>query len=200
MGDINWLLSSLAQSSAAIIAILGGFIVSRIITMAIEKRRIELEANAATNQRDEIEEQVVRMTTQLGQLSEDVHRATADTHPKSEEVTRLDERLHNINDELAGCQQTLEQHKLATKSINESWNDYLFGSLKPKEMAIGLLIFAYFGLAGLVYPLVLMAQIQNQVRWWNSWLPVFAFVSALALVFYFIIRQIGGLAKFEGRA
>jgi len=50
--DPNWLLSTSAQSAAAIVAIIGGFLVSRLVTMSAERngllrRREEIDALAA---------------------------------------------------------------------------------------------------------------------------------------------------------
>jgi len=46
MGDPNWLLSALAQSSAAIIAIIGGFILTRVIGLFSEKRLLRSEISS----------------------------------------------------------------------------------------------------------------------------------------------------------
>lgn len=40
MADPNWLMSTIAQTTAAIVAIVGGFIVSRLISMSIEKESL----------------------------------------------------------------------------------------------------------------------------------------------------------------
>lgn len=39
MFDVNWLLSATAQSTAAIVAILGGFIATRLMTDMDQKKR-----------------------------------------------------------------------------------------------------------------------------------------------------------------
>jgi hypothetical protein len=38
--DPNWLLSSVAQSAAALVAIIGGFLVSRLVSLAVERNRL----------------------------------------------------------------------------------------------------------------------------------------------------------------
>jgi len=49
MGDPNWLLSTCAQASAAIIAIIGGFFVNRIMILYSEKNGITSELNNINN-------------------------------------------------------------------------------------------------------------------------------------------------------
>ncbi|QNO38662.1 hypothetical protein H4J02_06635 [Protaetiibacter sp. SSC-01] len=50
MSDPNWLLSTLAQSTAAIVAIVGGFLVSRLVQLSSEKEGLR---RRLTNARDE---------------------------------------------------------------------------------------------------------------------------------------------------
>ena len=40
IGDPNWLYSTIAQSSAAIVAIIGGFITASVLTLTAEKRNL----------------------------------------------------------------------------------------------------------------------------------------------------------------
>jgi hypothetical protein len=46
--DVNWLYSAAAQSAAAIVAILGGFITSRILMLNAEKRSLQNQYNSVT--------------------------------------------------------------------------------------------------------------------------------------------------------
>lgn len=64
MADPNWLLSTSAQSAAAIVAIVGGFLVSRLVTLSAERnslirRRDEVGAllNVKESEREELEGQ-----------------------------------------------------------------------------------------------------------------------------------------------
>ena len=41
MTDPNWLLATMAQSAAALVAIIGGFLVSRVITLSTERRGLD---------------------------------------------------------------------------------------------------------------------------------------------------------------
>lgn len=52
MTDPNWLLATMAQSAAAMVAVIGGFLVSRIITLTVERQSLdrrsrELQATTA---------------------------------------------------------------------------------------------------------------------------------------------------------
>src|SRR5205085_1660535 len=49
--DPNWLLSSTAQSAAALVAIVGGFLVSRVITLSTERQGLERRLRAAEVER-----------------------------------------------------------------------------------------------------------------------------------------------------
>lgn len=51
MSDPNWLLSTLAQSTAAVVAIVGGFLVSRLVQLSSEKEGLR---RRLTNARDEL--------------------------------------------------------------------------------------------------------------------------------------------------
>ncbi len=53
MSDPNWLLSTLAQSTAAIVAIVGGFLVSRLVQLSSEKEGLR---RRLTNLRDELKQ------------------------------------------------------------------------------------------------------------------------------------------------
>jgi hypothetical protein len=50
--DLNWLLSTIAQSTAALVAIIGGFVITRVITEQTERsnafriREVELDASS----------------------------------------------------------------------------------------------------------------------------------------------------------
>ena len=55
--DVNWLYSAAAQSAAAIVAILGGFITSRILMLNAEKRSLQNQYNSATKRVELLTEQ-----------------------------------------------------------------------------------------------------------------------------------------------
>jgi hypothetical protein len=58
VADPNWLYSSIAQSSAAIVAIIGGFITSSVLTRSSEKRSLAKNCEAAKNRLALLDEQV----------------------------------------------------------------------------------------------------------------------------------------------
>ena len=55
--DPNWLYSATAQSAAAIVAILGGFITSRVLTLNAEKRSLKNQYEEATQRLSVLEQQ-----------------------------------------------------------------------------------------------------------------------------------------------
>ena len=53
MTDPNWLLATMAQSAAALVAIVGGFLVSRVVTLASEREGLEQRARDLERQRQD---------------------------------------------------------------------------------------------------------------------------------------------------
>lgn len=53
MTDPNWLLATMAQSAAALVAIAGGFLVSRVVTLASERQGLERRARELEQQTQE---------------------------------------------------------------------------------------------------------------------------------------------------
>ena len=51
--DPNWLLATMAQSAAALVAIVGGFLVSRVVTLASEREGLEQRARDLERQRQD---------------------------------------------------------------------------------------------------------------------------------------------------
>ena len=58
MTDPNWLLATMAQSAAAMVAVIGGFLVSRIITLSVERQSLDRRSR-------ELEEKTVEVETAL---------------------------------------------------------------------------------------------------------------------------------------
>ena len=55
--DLNWLYSSMAQSGAAITAILGGFITSRVLALNAEKRSLKNQLDAMIHRLSLVQEE-----------------------------------------------------------------------------------------------------------------------------------------------
>ena len=58
MTDPNWLLATMAQSAAAMVAVIGGFLVSRIITLSVERQSLDRRSR-------ELKEKTAEMETAL---------------------------------------------------------------------------------------------------------------------------------------
>src|SRR3954452_21681256 len=65
--DVNWLLSSLAQSTAALIAIVGGLLVSRYVSLHAEQ-------SAAGRRVDDLDRRVAAATQRLQDARADIDR------------------------------------------------------------------------------------------------------------------------------
>lgn len=84
MFDVNWLLSATAQSTAAIVAILGGFIATRLMTDSSKRKEIEAHIKDID---DEITFKKARATKLYGELLED--RAVDFIHDHSKQICRI---------------------------------------------------------------------------------------------------------------
>ena len=63
MTDPNWLLATMAQSAAAMVAVIGGFLVSRIITLSVERQSLDRRSR-------ELEEKTAEVETALRRARE----------------------------------------------------------------------------------------------------------------------------------
>lgn len=84
MFDVNWLLSATAQSTAAIVAILGGFIATRLMTDSSKRKEIEAHIKDID---DEITFKKARATKLYGELLE--YRAIDFIHDHSKQIWRI---------------------------------------------------------------------------------------------------------------
>lgn len=55
MADPNWLLATMAQSAAAMVAVIGGFLVSRIITLSVERQSLDRRSRELEEKTAEVE-------------------------------------------------------------------------------------------------------------------------------------------------
>jgi len=84
MFDVNWLLSATAQSTAAIVAILGGFIATRLMTDSSKRKEIEAHIKDID---DEITFKKARATKLYGELLEDL--AVDFIHDHAKQICRI---------------------------------------------------------------------------------------------------------------
>jgi len=96
IGDPNWLYSTIAQSSAAIVAIVGGFITHSVLTLAAEKRSL-------INQKKDKETRIQTLSNKKGNLLKELEpkeilsflNSIADELINSGKVFSLEEILQN---------------------------------------------------------------------------------------------------------
>ena len=60
MTDPNWLLATMAQSAAAMVAVIGGFLVSRIITLSVERQSLDRRSRELGEKTAEVETALCR--------------------------------------------------------------------------------------------------------------------------------------------
>jgi hypothetical protein len=129
MADPNWLLSTTSQSAAAIVAIVGGFLVSRVIGLTAERnalnaRRDETQAalDHARSQLDEAEERLLRLD--IADFLDLAVKALLEeeSYPPIEEMVAKVEYQARSPDELsADYKKVVALVKDARERIRQSW-------------------------------------------------------------------------------
>jgi len=98
IGDPNWLYSTIAQSSAAIVAIVGGFITATVLMLTSEKRSLKNQLADKKSQlkaREVYRDQVV-LGENMEEWEERVRPRTEDISLKFE-ITNLETRLRTFS-------------------------------------------------------------------------------------------------------
>lgn len=72
--DPNWFLSTVAQSAAAIVAIAGGFLISKVITISSERGAMKAEVRHTLNQIEALKERKKHLGTPVNASGENVHQ------------------------------------------------------------------------------------------------------------------------------
>ncbi|MDO8308916.1 MAG: hypothetical protein Q7V58_11235 [Actinomycetota bacterium] len=152
--DVNWLLSAITQSAAALIAIVGGLLVSRYVSLHAEQQgarrraddlqRREVEAQAQLEQclrdidlyyvDDFLDDDVVfkSIIRQKGGATVDEVLADKDTDGGQLNLELLAEQLASLEGELVAASVVLRQEVIATKE-HVGWVDFKRG----KDFEVG---------------------------------------------------------------
>lgn len=119
--DLNWLYSTIAQSSAAIVAIIGGFITHSVLMLAAEKRslknqrtdkEIRLEALREEEERLLEESEALKVREFLNYVIDEL--TVADEWPSFEVMMETHPQTQNLNREKLKC----EYEKLAKQTLD----------------------------------------------------------------------------------
>lgn len=118
--DPNWLFATYAQSTAAIVAILGGFIVSRILSLSAQKNNIKAEI-------EDLDTNISTNLTEHNQEKEKVIEYFIHSDLSSRSLDNFSEKVDEINIE-EFLKLKLEDDQLTTL------NNFLIKNLTPEDI------------------------------------------------------------------
>lgn len=165
--DPNWYLSTVVQSSAALIAIIGGFLVSRLVSLTAQRSEFVQKKSNLNNRRK----------ASLQELSANKALPTNNEtdEAKKQKKQEVEHAVKFLDDELS-----------ALKRMDE---------IKPGIIAIvkGFGALLYFGLVGIIYPLFLMTRHPVIINALGRDIVFFGFVSGFIALLIFIIDLLWNL-------
>lgn len=107
IGDPNWLYSTIAQSSAAIVAIVGGFITASVLMLTSEKRSLKHQLTDRETRLEALKEEEGRLSEEYGtmRVAEFIDTITdelikEDELPSLEVVTQRHPKTRNLDPEI----------------------------------------------------------------------------------------------------
>jgi hypothetical protein len=171
ISDPNWLYSTIAQSSAAIVAILGGFITASLLMLLAEKRSI---MNQLKDREARLDGLVSRSGGLFGGGGGFFGISEKDDSEKFSKSFREDEIS------------SLEQE---VKSLEDRLN--ILGY--PKNLGWGIAVLSYLAVFGILSPILVMAF--NAFFTWIKVLVVVTFSFGIVGLLSYIITQMKALRK-----
>lgn len=212
--DPNWLLSSTAQSAAALVAIVGGFLAGRLLALnsdrdAAHRRLSSIEA-ALTSALEEKE----RVSTTLDAFKREQEERIARQVEEAERgsMSRRSPFLANMSAEVAMARlipipEQQEERDLTERKVHATWRvrqleaerDQLnrdIASLRvPDDLRRGFLVLVFFAISGIVFPIIVMAWQPDRVSVLLRALIVLGFVAGLGALAYFISSLISSAER-----
>jgi hypothetical protein len=208
--DPNWLLSSTAQSAAALVAIVGGFLAGRLLALnadrdAAHRRLSDIETELTSALKEE-----ERVSTALVAFKREQDERIARQVEEAEErgsMSRSSPLFAGVSAEVAMARiipipEQQEERDLTERKADATWRvrqleaerDQIkreIASLRvPDDLRRGFLILVFFAISGIVFPIIVMAWQPDRVSVLLRALIVLAFVAGLAALAYFIFSLI----------
>ena len=197
MPDPNWLPSTLVQSTATIVAIIAGFLVSRVLSLATEK-------NSLGNIIDDLTTEYDAKIKRLNKLQ--------DSFDESEQPEEPSENTGYLRSMLPIER---ESAKVKAAKINQQQNEYNYldvecnvienkirdlsnklESIKqPKGLSWGILALLYFSMVGIIIPLSFLPISSQAFTAWHKWIFFSLFITGLITVFSYLFYSIRNLSK-----
>jgi len=195
--DPNWYLSTVVQSSAALIAIIGGFLVSRLVSLTSQRSEfVQKKSNLNNRRKSALQE--------LSVFKRDQERAARQKHVSRFLGGASKNLLIPEPVPLPDSSLTTEDVKLQKKQDVEHMVKFLddelsalvkLDEIRPGIIAIikGFIALSYFGIVGVIYPLFLMTKNPVVVDALSRDIVFFGFVSGFVALLFFIIDLLWNL-------
>lgn len=167
ISDPNWLYSTIAQSSAAIVAVIGGFITANLLMLLAEKRSI-------TNQLKDREARLDGLVSRGG----GIFGGGGGLFGRG----RKDDSESFREDEISSLEREVE-------SLEGRLNILSY----PKNLGWGIAILGYLAVFGILSPILVMAL--DAFLTWIKVLVVVTFSFGIAGLFSYLIMQMKALRK-----
>lgn len=215
--DPNWLLSSTAQSAAALVAIVGGFLAGRLLALSADKSAAErrLRTTSVALESAESEESVASSALHRWQQDRD-EREKTEIEQYEREVAEVQRDLSSGTRQwaamplppLRSLTEVQEERDLVERATDASWRvrhltaerDQIARELAslqvPADLKRGFRVLVVFALLGVVLPIVIMATQPVTVSPFIRLLVVLSFVLGFGWLVVFIF---GLIAAAESR-
>lgn len=170
MYDINWLLSATAQCTATIVAILGGFIATRLMSNSTKRKEIQMRI-------EDIDAEIKLKEPKIFYLKILLYGESLSKGKVSISEEKKDEYAGlKINQEIL----TQERDRLSyrQKSLEQ-----------PKDVLIGLVVLAFYAIIGILFPLIfiIVAPVDELISTIIGWADITFFaVGLFILILYFV--------------
>src|SRR3972149_827768 len=164
--DPSWLYSTIAQSSAAIVAIIGGFITASVLNLLAEKRSLTNQFRA--KQAD------------LQALDNNDHKMRYEIHP-------IDYKVQT--ETLVQIERDIERTKTEVSELKERLDAFSY----PPNLKMGVYILGFLAVFGIILPVIVITG--ETFYSWLKWLVTSLFSLGIIGVFIYIAFQIKELRR-----
>lgn len=174
--DPNWLLSTMAQSAAALVAIVGGLIVTRVISLRGEVNSIDLE-------RAKIEQRQATIEVGLQRRHEELSPLSARLAEDKVMSTHAADRLQLLRDEIGDLDEEAGELVARDGYLDQRRQELVV----PSDLLGARRVLTYFGVLGVALPVVVMWFGGADVQWARA-LSVVGFLGGLGGVGTYLWR------------
>ncbi len=177
MEDLDWLLSAIMQSSAALVAIVGGFLITRLSGLPAKKAALDDEIESLEATWEDLTWEPIQTGTTL---------TVTGLEPGPEEQRKLLDRMVLMDMNIQAQSKATVRRKV-------------LDSL-PSEVTSGLWVVVGLALAGIICPAFLLAIGKSEVPASSGWLILTAFTVGILALLAYLLRLAGIFSEQETRS